>query len=120
MIIDFGKQLPTMPQEHHSEENKVRGCQSQVWLYSEFKDGKIWFYGDSDAAIVKGLVAMLVYVYSGATPLEVFQTSPQFIEELGLNQHLSQTRTSGLAAMVKQMKIYGYAWHLKEQGTKPE
>lgn len=112
-IIKMGQKLDPLEDEHKVEENLVRGCQSQVWLVTEQEDDKIIFKADSDAAITKGLVAMLVSFYSGERPDTILQTDPKFIEKIGMQQHLSPTRSNGLASMVKQMKIYAMAYKSK-------
>lgn len=109
-IIEIGKALPEMSKELKTEDNKVRGCQSQVWLHAHFEDGKIIFVADSDSAIVKGLIALLVQVYSDLTPQEILAQSPDFIQELGLNANLSQARANGLVSMIKQIKFYALAY----------
>lgn len=103
-IIEFGKNLPPMDSRFKTEENKVSGCQSQVWLHSEYKDGRVYFYADSDAIITKGLVGLLLKVLSGRTPQEIINAKLEFIEKIGMNQHLSMNRANGLASMVKHMK----------------
>lgn len=95
------------------DENLVRGCQSQVWLITDLNDDKVNFYADSDAAITKGLVALLVDFYSGETPDVILKTNPSFIKQIGMEDHLSPTRSNGLASMVKQMKIYALAYKSK-------
>jgi cysteine desulfuration protein SufE len=112
-LIDFGKQLESMPEVYRLEENKVKGCQSQVWLYATLEDGKIKLFADSDASIVKGIVALLVYVYSESSPDEILMTRPTFIEEIGLKEHLSMSRANGLTAMVKQISFYAMAFKAK-------
>ena len=112
-IIKLGQKLDPLDEKHKVEENLVRGCQSQVWLVTELEDDKVIFKADSDAAITKGLVAMLVNFYSGETPDSILQTDPEFIEKIGMQQHLSPTRSNGLASMVKQMKIYAMAYKSK-------
>ncbi|WP_234568547.1 SufE family protein [Rhodohalobacter sp. 614A] len=112
-IIKLGQKLDPLDDKHKVEENLVRGCQSQVWLVTELDHDKIIFKADSDAAITKGLVAMLVNFYSGETPDAILQTDPEFIEKIGMQQHLSPTRSNGLASMVKQMKIYAMAYKSK-------
>ena len=92
------------------DSNIVKGCQSQVWLHAELNDGRIVFEADSDAAITKGLVALMVRMYSHQTPTDILETEPTFITEIGMNEHLSPTRANGLASMVKQMKIYALAF----------
>lgn len=109
-IIKQGKNLEPLDDEYKVEENLVRGCQSQVWLHTEFHDGKVFFQADSDAAITKGLVALVVRLYSGQHPDTIISTPPEFIKKIGMEQHLSPTRSNGLASMVKQMKIYAMAY----------
>lgn len=112
-IIDMGKKLPVMPDEHKSEENIIKGCQSVVWLNASFNEGLVHFEADSQAMIVKGLVSMLLNVLSGHTPEEVLHADLYFIEKIGLTSHLAQTRANGLASMVKQMKTYALAFQAK-------
>lgn len=114
-LISMGKSLDTMPEEHHIEANKVKGCQSQVWLFAELKDGKVHYMGDSDAAIVKGIVALLLKAYSGLTPDEVLTLKQDFVDEIGLKQHLSMSRANGLSAMMKQIQMYAIAFKTKMQ-----
>jgi cysteine desulfuration protein SufE len=109
MIIDLGRELPAMTEAHKTEENKVRGCQSQVWLWCEQRDGKLFFEGDSDASIVKGLVSLVLRVYSGQSPQDILAEPLTFIDEIGLGSHLSPTRSNGLASMVKQVRNYAVA-----------
>ena len=113
-IIDMGKKLPAMPEEHKSEENIIKGCQSVVWLNASYKDGIVNFEADSQAIIVKGLVSMLLNVLSGHTPEEILHADLYFIEKIGLTSHLAQTRANGLAAMVKQMKTYALAFQARD------
>ncbi|PAU95410.1 Fe-S metabolism protein SufE [Aliifodinibius salipaludis] len=117
-IIKQGQNLGSLDEEHKVEENLVRGCQSQVWLHTELEDGKVIFEADSDAAITKGLVALMVRFYSGQTPEDIINTDPTFIKKIGMEQHLSPTRSNGLASMVKQMKIYAMAYKTKMQKGK--
>lgn len=112
-IIKLGQKLDPLDDKHKVEENLVRGCQSQVWLVTEQDDDKVIFKADSDAAITKGLVAMLVNFYSGENPDTILHTDPGFIDKIGMQQHLSPTRSNGLASMVKQMKIYAMAYKSK-------
>jgi len=112
-IIDMGKKLPVLEDKHKLDENKVRGCQSTVWLVADYIDGKVYFKADSDAIIVKGLISMLIRVLSGHTPDEIIQASLGFIQKIGMTTHLAQTRSNGLLAMVKQMKNYAVAFKLK-------
>lgn len=112
-IIDLGKKLPVLEDKHKLDENKVRGCQSTVWLVAEYIDGKVYFKADSDAIIVKGLISMLIRVLTGHTPDEIIQASLGFIQQIGMTTHLAQTRSNGLLAMVKQMKNYALAFKIK-------
>ena len=110
-LIERGKKMGDLPDEKKQEEAKVRGCQSQVWLHARLDDqGKIVFEADSDAMIVKGLVALLLEVYSHATPDEILATSPQFLKDLGFESHLSPSRANGLYAMVRQIMYYATAF----------
>ncbi|MCC6464262.1 MAG: SufE family protein [Planctomycetes bacterium] len=109
-IIEYGRDLPAMDPAHKTDKNQVKGCQSVVWLHAELKDGAVVYSGDSDAMIVRGLIALLLKVYSGATPADVLATPPDFINATGLASHLSQTRANGLAAMVKQIRLYALAF----------
>lgn len=112
-IIKQGKKLPPLDEKKKTDENLVRGCQSQVWLDTKLDNDRIIFSADSDAAITKGLVALLVNFYSGETPDDILSTDPVFIKEIGMQDHLSPTRSNGLASMVKQMKIYAMAYKSK-------
>ena len=111
----MGKALEPMNPDHQIEENKVRGCQSQVWLFAELNGDKIHFTGDSDAAIVKGIVALLLKVYSDKSPDEILTLDQSFIDEIGLKQHLSMSRANGLSAMMKQIQMYALAFKTKLQ-----
>jgi cysteine desulfuration protein SufE len=104
-IIDMGKDVPMIDEKYKDENHLIKGCQSKVYLHSEMKDGHIYFTADSDALITKGLVAMVVRVLSGHTPEEIMQSKLDFIEKIGLHEHLSPTRANGLLLMVKQMKL---------------
>ena len=117
-IIDLGKRLPPLEAKHKTDENRVRGCQSTVWLVADYKDGKIFYKAESDAVIVKGLISMLIRVLSGQTPDAIVNAKLDFIREIGMMGHLAQTRSNGLLAMVKQMKNYALAFKLKEQVSK--
>jgi cysteine desulfuration protein SufE len=112
-IIDLGKKLPVLEDRYKLDENKVRGCQSTVWLVADYNDGRIFYHADSDAIIVKGLISMLIRVLSGHTPDEIINTKLDFIQKIGMTTHLAQTRSNGLLAMVKQMKNYALAYKLK-------
>lgn len=113
-LIDLGKKMAPMNEAHRVEENKVKGCQSQVWLHAELIDDKVIFSADSDASIVKGIIALLVYVYSGATPDEILTTKPTFFEDIGLREHLSMSRANGLNSMLKQITYYAMAFKAKQ------
>ena len=113
-IIDLGKKLPKLSDEFKTEENIIKGCQSVVWLHAYKQDGKIYFEADSEAIIVKGLVSMLVKVMSNHTPEEIANADLYFIDKVGLASHLAQTRSNGLASMVKQMKAYGIAYQAND------
>ncbi|NOY96595.1 MAG: SufE family protein [Chlorobi bacterium] len=110
-LIELGNELEELPPEDKNEQNIIKGCQSRVWLVAEFKDGKIFFKGESDAIIVRGLVALLLRVVSGRTPKEILGNELFFIDELGLKQHLSPTRSNGLLAMIKQIRLYAVAFN---------
>ena len=109
-LIEIGNEMAPIDPKDKVESNLIRGCQSRVWLHQDFTDGKIIFEAESDALIVKGLVALLLRVYSNRTPKEILESEPRFIDEIGLRQHLSPTRSNGLLAMVKQMKLYALAY----------
>ena len=109
-LIQLGKALDTYPEDKRDDKFKVKGCQSQVWLYPEFKEGRVHFYADSDAVLVKGIVGLLVSVYSDATPDEILSTKPDFLKEVGITEHLSMNRSNGLAAMMKQMQMYALVY----------
>ena len=109
-IIDLGKSLPDLDEEHKTEENRIHGCQARVWLNSYMDDGKLNFDADSDAFITKGIIGLLIKVLSGHSPQEIFEADLYFIRETGLQAHLSPTRANGLASMVKQLKAYALAF----------
>ncbi len=113
-IIDLGKKLAPLPDEFKTEENKVKGCQSTVWLTADYTDGKVYYRAESDAVIVKGLISMLIRVLSGHTPDEIINAKMDFINKIGMTSHLAQTRSNGLLAMVRQMKHYALAFKAKE------
>jgi len=112
-IIDLGKRLPPLDDQYKKDENKVRGCQSTVWLVADYKEGKIIYKAESDAIIVKGLISMLIRVLSGQSPDDIINAKLEFIRKIGMMTHLAQTRSNGLLAMVKQMKNYALAYKLK-------
>ena len=109
-IIDLGKQFPALKEQYKTEENIIRGCQSRVWLNAYMDGDLLKFEADSDAVITRGLIGMLVKVLSGHTPEEVASADLYFMERVGLHQHLAQTRSNGLASMLKQMRAYGIAY----------
>ena len=112
-LMNIGKHLAHLPESAYNEENKVRGCQSNLWMVTRFEDGKIIFEGDSDALLVKGLVALMLRVFSNHSPDEILQSNLDFLERIGLQAHLSATRGNGLLAMVKQIKFYALAYKAK-------
>lgn len=112
-IIKLGRDLEPLDDQYKVEENLVRGCQAQVWLHTRLEDNKVVFEADSDAAITKGLVALMIRFYSHQEPDTIINTRPEFIKKIGMEEHLSPTRSNGLASMVKQMKIYAMAYRTK-------
>ncbi len=116
-IIDLGKKLPALDEEHKKDDNKVRGCQSTVWLVADDKEGRIFYKADSDAIIVKGLISMLIRVLSGQKADDIVNAKLDFINKIGMMTHLAQTRSNGLLAMVKQMKNYALAFKVKQEAA---
>ena len=112
-LIELGSNLPVIDPKYKNNEYLINGCQSKVWLYAGLVDGKVQFTADSDAIITKGIVALLVRVLSNRTPEEIMKADLFFIDNIGLTDNLSPTRSNGLVAMVKQMKMYGMAYHAK-------
>ena len=110
MLIDMGNDQPALDDKYKTEQNLIDGCQSRVWLQADMIDGKLHFQAESDALIVKGIVALLVRVLSDHTPDEILEADLYFIEQIGLREHLSPTRSNGLGAMLKQMKMYALAF----------
>lgn len=113
LLIDLGSEQQPLPAEYKTDNNLIEGCQSRVWLQADLIDGRVEFRAESDALIVKGIVALLIKVYSGRTPDEILDTEPYFVEAIGLKEHLSPTRSNGLVAMIKQMKLYALAFKAK-------
>lgn len=113
MLIDMGSDQKALDEKYKTEENLIDGCQSRVWLQCDEKDGKLIFTAESDALIVKGIIALLIRVLSGHTPDEILDTDLYFIEKIGLKEHLSPTRSNGLLAMVKQIRMYALAYKAK-------
>jgi len=112
-IIEMGKSLPLIQEEFKTNDNLIRGCQSKVWLHAEYIDGALDFTADSDAILTKGIIALLLRVYSGKKPKEILDSEPYFIDKIGLKEHLSPTRANGLTSMVKQLKLYALAFQTK-------
>ena len=112
-IIDLGKSLPVIKTQYKTQENIIRGCQSKVWLYAEKIDNKLIFTADSDAIITKGIIAILIRTFSNQSPEEIINAKTDFIEKIGLKEHLSQTRANGLSSMIKQIKLYAVAYSNK-------
>ena len=113
LLIDLGSEQEAMAEEYKTDNNLIEGCQSRVWLQADFVDGKVFFRAESDALIVKGIVSLLIKVYSGRTPNEILENEPYFVEAIGLKEHLSPTRSNGLLAMIKQMRLYALAFKAK-------
>ncbi|MBO7239680.1 MAG: SufE family protein [Bacteroidaceae bacterium] len=113
LLIDLGSEQEPLPDEYKTDNNLIEGCQSRVWLQADFVDGKVLFRAESDALIVKGIVSLLIKVYSGHTPDEILDNEPYFVEAIGLKEHLSPTRSNGLLAMIKQMKLYALVFKTK-------
>ena len=109
-LIELGKDLPLIAPELQNDEHRIRGCQSQVWLHAYAEDSRVFFKANSDAAITKGLIAILVRVLSGQTPQDIIDAKLDFLEEIEMKEHLSPTRKNGLDAMIKQMKLYAIAF----------
>jgi cysteine desulfuration protein SufE len=113
-LIDLGKTLPEFDENNKIDSNLIKGCQSKVWLNSSFNDNMVIFEADSDAIISKGIISLLVKVFSGHKPDEIIEANIDFIEKIGLDSHLSQTRANGLLSMIKQIKIYALAYKAKQ------
>jgi cysteine desulfuration protein SufE len=113
-IIELGKELPIIEDEYKTEENLIKGCQSRVWLHAEFKNNKVAYFADSDAIITKGIIALLIRVLNFQNTKDIVETKLEFINIIGLTNHLSPTRANGLLEMVKQMKNYAYALSIKD------
>lgn len=117
MLIDLGNDLDELDSKYKTDQNLIDGCQSRVWLQCDYKEGKLVFTADSDALIVKGIIALLIQVLSGHTPKEILDADLYFIDKIGLREHLSPTRSNGLLAMVKQIKAYALAYRTKEEAA---
>ena len=112
-IISMGKSLNTLEDQYKTDENIIKGCQSKVWVHADYIEGKIYFSADSDAIITKGLISMITKVFSGHEPSEIISADLHFIDDIGLREHLSPTRSNGLLNMVKQIKYYALAFQAK-------
>ena len=109
-MIDLGKDLPLIEAQYKTDSNIIKGCQSKVWVHAELKDDKIFFTADSDAIITKGIIAILIRVFSNQRPKDIIEANTDFIEKIGLKDHLSPTRANGLVSMIKQLKMYAIAY----------
>ena len=114
-IIELGKELPMIDAQYKTPEYLIDGCQSQVWLHAELRDGQVFFTADSDAIITKGIVNLLIRLLSGRTPQEIIDNDLSYLDAIGLKEHLSPTRSNGLASMIKQVKMYAIAFKASEQ-----
>lgn len=114
-IIDMGKSIDKIDEKYKKNQYLISGCQSQVWVHAEYEDGKVYFKADSDALITAGIVGLLMRVMSGQSPEEIINADLSFIDEIGLKEHLSQTRSNGLVNMIKQMKLYALAFQAKHK-----
>lgn len=115
LIIDVGSEHPPINENYKNDDNLIEGCQSRVWLHAEYYKGKVFFQADSDAIITKGLVALLVKVWSGQSPNDILTSNLYFIDSIGLKEHLSPTRSNGLLSMIKQMQMYALAFKVQEK-----
>ncbi len=113
-LIDMGKSLPLIDEKHKTESNLISGCQSRVWLHAEMNDGKVYFSADSDAVITKGIINILIRALSGEKPDEILNADLKFLDDIGLKDHLSPTRSNGLVSMIKQIKLYAMAFKAKQ------
>ena len=109
-MIDLGKSLPLIDERYKTDDNLIKGCQSKVWVYAELDGDKLIFTSDSDAVITKGIIAILIRVFSNQKPKDIIESNTGFIDEIGLKEHLSPTRANGLASMIKQLKLYAVAY----------
>lgn len=112
-LIELGKSVPEIEPEYRTDQYLIKGCQSRVWLHAEMKDGKVYFTGDSDAVITRGIASMLIRVFSGHEPEEIIKADQSFIDKIGLKEHLSPTRSNGLISMLKQIRLYALAFQAK-------
>jgi cysteine desulfuration protein SufE len=112
-LIELGKSIPKIDEKYRQDNYLIKGCQSRVWLHASYKDGRVYYKADSDAVITKGIAGMLIRLFDGAAPDEIINAGLGFLEKTGLKEHLSPTRSNGLLAMVKQMKLYALAFKTK-------
>ena len=115
-LIELSRELPAIDERHRTEQYLIKGCQSRVWVDAELRDGRVYFAADSDAIITKGIIALLIKVLNGRTPQEIIDTELYFIDRIGLSENLSPTRSNGLLAMIRQMKMYAVAFAAREEG----
>jgi cysteine desulfuration protein SufE len=113
LLIDRANALPPLDGKYKTDSNLIEGCQSRVWLHADFVDGKIYFRGESDSVLVRGIAALLIHILSGHTPQEILDAQLYFIDQTGLREHLTPTRSNGLLAMIKQMRLYALAFNAK-------
>lgn len=114
LLIDYGNGIDPLPEKDKTDQNLIDGCQSKVWFTAEMQDGKVVYHGDSDAILVKGIVALLIRALSGHTPKEIVETELYFIDEINLREHLSPTRSNGLSAMLRQMRLFALTYQAKK------
>ncbi|WP_297507659.1 SufE family protein [Flavobacterium sp.] len=114
-IIELGKSLPIIDDQFKTDDNIIKGCQSKVWVHADENDGKLWFTADSDAILTKGIIALLIRTFSGQEPKAILEADADFIDEIGLKEHLSPTRANGLVSMIKQIKMYALAFEAKNK-----
>lgn len=114
-IIELGKSLPMIDDQFKTDDNIIKGCQSKVWVHADENDGKLWFTADSDAILTKGIIALLIRTFSGQEPKAILEADADFIDEIGLKEHLSPTRANGLVSMIKQIKMYALAFEAKNK-----
>jgi len=117
LIIEQGNSLEPLDEKYKIPENIIEGCQSRVWLQTDYRDGKLYFQAESDAIIVKGLLALVLRVFSGRTPYEIVNSDLRFMKEIGLTEHLSPTRSNGLLSVIKQIRYYAIAFKSKEENN---
>lgn len=113
MLIEMGKECPIIDEQYRNDQYLINGCQSRVWLHAELKDGKVYFTADSDAVITKGIISLLIRAFNGQSPQDILAADLRFIDQIGLKEHLSPTRSNGLTSMLKQIKMYALAFSMK-------